>query len=258
MKLFPRIMLAALVALAVHVGAERPGHAYELRPISRVFASSGSNATQSFEVVNDTKERIALTVGFQTLERDEAYVESNRDADDDFLAYPSQMIVSPGGKQTVRVTWLGNPTPRQELTYRIVVNQVPIETLDRAAKPVAQPVGQVRVLLNYRGTLYIRPAGAAPRVSFDRAEPAKDGGGADRLALTLRNSGSAMGVVKACAISVRPADNSGPAVELSAEALAGVRQTRILAGGKRRYLLPWPPKLALGKVVATGRCTAEP
>src|SRR4051794_37884973 len=99
MKHFHRIVLSTLVALGVHAGAERLGQAYELKPISRVFASSGSNATQSFEVVNDTKERIALTVSFQTLARDEAYVETNRDADDDFLAYPSQMIVSPGGKQ---------------------------------------------------------------------------------------------------------------------------------------------------------------
>ena len=98
------ILVCAIIA--VQLAGQSAGWAYELKPISRVFAPSGSRATQAFEIANDGAERIALTISFSTLERDESYAETNRDAGDEFLAYPAQMILAPGGRQTVRVTWL--------------------------------------------------------------------------------------------------------------------------------------------------------
>ena len=55
-------------------------------------------------------------------------VETNRDADEEFLAYPAQVIVPANGKQTIRVTWLGAAKLTREQTYRIVVTQVPSVT----------------------------------------------------------------------------------------------------------------------------------
>src|SRR5689334_913644 len=92
-----------------------PCAAYTLNPISRVFAPTGSESTQFFEVANPGGQRVALTVSFLVLERDIDYVETNREADDEFLVYPSQMIVPAGGKQVIRVTWLGTANPTQEL-----------------------------------------------------------------------------------------------------------------------------------------------
>src|SRR3990167_3997979 len=101
-----RIVFAASLLI---LASARPSLAYKLEPISRVFAPSGSNATQSFEIINDGAERGAVTISVTTLERDEAYVEINRDAEDDFLIYPAQIVLSPGKRQTVRLTWLGDP-----------------------------------------------------------------------------------------------------------------------------------------------------
>ncbi|MBA3463591.1 MAG: molecular chaperone [Deltaproteobacteria bacterium] len=170
-----RLLIAA--SLLVQLIGERTSDAYRLEPISRVFAPTGSKATQSFEINNDGNERIALVVSVQTLERDDSYVETNRDAEDEFLIYPPQMVLSPGKRQTLRVTWLGDTNLAREKAYRIVVQQVPIEQLDPTAKNTTTPDGRVRVLLNYRGTLFIRPLRAAPKISIEAAPGSPVNGG---------------------------------------------------------------------------------
>jgi fimbrial chaperone protein len=250
------LLLLIAAAVIVQLVGETTAAAYQLVPISRVFAPNGSQATQSFELVNSGRERVALVISFETLARDESYVEHNVEADDDFLAYPSQVILGPGARQTVRVSWLGAPSPTSELAYRIVVTQVPIETLDRAAVPDAVAAGKIRVLLNYRGTIFIRPAKAAPSVSVESAIVAIDKAHGKLLAITLANSGTAHGRVRGCSLRAVPA-TGGPEVLLSAAVLEPLRNTRVLARSKRRYLVAWPNDLAVGPVKVSGRCSVE-
>jgi fimbrial chaperone protein len=243
--LFATVILALGPAASVSAG-------YKVEPISRVFAPSGSEATQSFEVINDGDRRLAVTVSFATLERDLDYVESNHDADDEFLVYPPQIILAAGARQTVRVTWLGTPTPAHELGYRIIVQQVPIALLDRTAAPDVS-AGKMQIHMTYRGTVLIRPPHAAPKITVDSATSVtRDGSTA--LALVLRNAGSAMGVVGSCAVQISQG-SSGP-VDVPASVTAALANTRILAGGTRRYYLVWPGAPSSGTVKASGRCVA--
>jgi fimbrial chaperone protein len=250
------IVLVIATVFVVLVAEPSASAAYQLEPISRVFSPSGSNATQAFELVNSGVERIALTISFATLERDEAYVETNHDADDEFLAYPAQMILAPGTRQTVRVTWLGTPKPAHELAYRILVTQVPLGVLDHAARVEDRPQGSLRILLSYRGTLFIRPPDAAPRISLHGAAPATAADGSRALAITLENTGTAVGMVTGCAVRLAPV-GGGSAISLSPAALAALHNTRVFGGGKRRFLIPWPADLAPGPVNATGQCSVE-
>jgi fimbrial chaperone protein len=245
------ILIAA--AMTGALGAA-PCAAYTLKPISRVFAPSGSEATQFFEVANPGRERVALTVSFATLERDVDYVETNHDADDEFLVYPPQMIIAPGGKQTIRVTWLGAPTPAQELAYRIKVQQVPLAALDHAA--AAPAAGAVRVLVTYNGSIFIRPAHAAPSIRPDSASRTRDPGGHEAIAIVLANAGGALGLVRSCTLRVTAGDQ--PAIELPPPMLSGLANTRVLAGGRRRYLVAWPPALNRAALKVTGQCGVTP
>ena len=240
-----------LLALAVTLLDAAPAAAYRLEPISRVFAPSGSKSMQTFELVNDGSAKIALSISFETLARDEAYRETNRDAEDEFLAYPAQLILAPGARQTVRVTWLGAPNPARELAYRIVVVQVPLERLDRTAKPEVAPNGQLRITMSYRGTLFIRPAKAAPQLTLHGVKRESPTG----LAITLANTGTAVALVKHCELRVSA---GGREVVLPAASVSSLHNTRVLAGGKRRYVIATPAGLGAGPVTATGRCTFEP
>lgn len=243
------------IAVAVQLLGETESAAYQFEPISRVFAPAGSKATQSFEVVNDGAERIAITVSFATLDRDDAYVESNRDAEDEFLAFPAQVIIPPGGKQTVRVTWLGTTKLAREQAYRIIIAQVPLGLLDKTA-PATAPTGKLQVMMSYRGTLFIRPANAAPKIVLRDAELVTSPGGR-MLAVTLENTGTAVGLVKSCALQLTPAAGGTP-IALALATPATLGNTRVLAGNRRRYVVPWPSQLLPGPVKATGQCSVAP
>jgi len=255
MKPFLMFFVAALL---VQLFGESQGLAYQFEPISRVFAPAGSEATQSFTLTNGSTERVALTISFQTLERDASYVETNHDADDEFLAYPPQVILAPGSKQKVRVSWLGEPNPARELTYRIVVEQVPIEVLDPTAKPAVPLAGEVRVLLNYRGTLFIRPPKATPKIAVVAAAPTPGANGSSLLAVTLRNAGLAMGTVRGCTLRLTPTSGGATTLDLVESDLVPLRDTRILAGDDRRYLISWPAAMPLGPLNVVGSCTFTP
>jgi len=250
-------VLVIVTVFAVQLVTQSTSAAYQLEPISRVFSPSGAKATQSFEVVNSGDRRIAVMISFAALERNERYVETNHDAEDEFLAYPPQMILAPGTRQTVRVSWLGTPNPARELAYRIIVTQVPLEQLDHSARSEDQPHGQMRVMLNYRGTLFIRPPKAAPRIVLHGAEIETAADGTRGLAITLDNAGTAVGLVKDCALRLA-STAGGPDIALSSAALAGLRNTRVLAGGRRRYTVPWPADLTPGRVNVTGQCLVDP
>ena len=248
-------ILSAVLALAIQAVAATPSFAYQLNPMSRVFSPSGSEATQSFEIVNEGKERIALEVSMASVERDESYVETNKNADDEFLVFPPQIIVPAGGRQTGRVTWLGDPNLTSERAYRLIVQQLPIEQVDPAAKGAARLAGQVQILITYKGSIFIRPRNAAPKLALDHAEPAKGTDGADVLALVLVNTGSAGARVAGCVVHLTA---GGKSIDLPAAALAPVKKSRVFAGTRRRYLLPWPKALPIGPVAATGKCDVEP
>jgi fimbrial chaperone protein len=247
------LIVAACVALPA-----APALAFELRPISRVFAPSGSQATQSFEVRNDgSRDRIAVEVSIWTMQRDDDYVESNRPADDEFLVYPPQIILAPGARQMVRVTWVGDANPARELAFRIVAEQLPIALPQAAdADQAVKPVGGLRVLLTFRGTMFIRPRKAQPQVSLRSAEPATTPQGARALAVTLVNTGAAHGRLERCSLRV---SSGAPAIsiDLPAAEMKPMLQTRVLAGSRRRYLLAWPRGLPAGPLTATGRCDLE-
>jgi fimbrial chaperone protein len=243
-----KVAFLMVAALFVHLAGERVGDAYNLEPISRVFAPAGSGSTQSFQLTNSGTERVALTVSFTTLELDADHAETNRGADDDFLVYPPQILLAPNSKQTVRVTWLGSPTPASELVYRIVVQQVPVELLDKTAP--ATPTGKLKVLVTYRGSLYIRPAAAAPNVVLQSATLAKVNERTS-LVVTLRNAGTAVGLVKGCNVLVRTPTGT---IEVPSASVSGIANTRVLARHTRRYTLPWSTTLEPGAVSIAGKC----
>ena len=105
--------------------------------------------------------------------------------------------------------------------------------------------------MSYRGTLFIRPAKAAPRVTLHGVKRES----ATTLAITLANSGSAVGLVKHCELRVSA---GGREVVLPAASVTSLLNTRVLAGDKRRYVIANPAALGVGPVTATGRCSFEP
>lgn len=157
--------------------------AFQLQPMSASIDPVADVPAAMFEVSNTGIETIAVQLRATTRSIDPDGTEFNRDASSQLQIFPSQLILRPDQRQTVRVRWVGDNRPTHELPFRLVAEQLPIN-LDRTSTEQSG----VRMLLRYRATVYVAPVGTRSDVqvedlSVDRA--------AGEVTLALVNRGTA-------------------------------------------------------------------
>jgi fimbrial chaperone protein len=169
-------------------------------------------------------------------------------ADDDFLIYPIQVILKAGATQTVRVTWVGESDPKQELAYRLVSQQVPINLKKPEVGKSTTPKAKIEILIKYMGSLYIRPADVQPKLVLDSVIAQTDKG-KPAIAIILDNQGSGRASLKTYSLNLTSA---GKTVILKPDQLKEVvTGQNILANHKRRFIFSYPADLPQGTVTAT-------
>ena len=225
-----------------------PALAFKLEPISRVFEPAGAGATQSYEVINDSAEQIAVELSMAERKISLEGQETTESADDDFLVYPSQIVLPPQGVQSVRVTWLGNPNPEKELAYRIIAEQLPINLNNPEESQAETTSGAIKVMFRYIGSVYIRPKNAESKVVLNGITHEKGTDGNDRLVITFDNQGTRRAVLSELNLNLT---SQGSQLTLKPEQLEGVNNGVILAGNQRRFSMPWPQQLPIGEVTGT-------
>jgi len=227
---------------------------FQLTPLSVQFAPTGQRATQSFLVSNTGKKATAIQIRMVKRQIDINGKEINTDADDDFILYPPQMLVKAGERQTVRVTWVGNANPAQELSYRIIAEQLPIDSSEiRQAQNGT--TFTLKILFKYIGSVYIVPPNVSPKVSLESAvcqgETDKTGKKDNKLQLTFANQGTAHALLTNLRLNLAPIGKESNPVKLEAKQLTGVNGENMLAGSKRQFSLPCPAGLPNDKLSGT-------
>jgi fimbrial chaperone protein len=220
--------------------------AFSLTPMTVSLEPSGKEATRSFVVDNNSNEKIAVQISMVERQMDLKGLEKFPEADDDFIVYPPQLILGPNEKRTVRVTWVGNPKPTKELAYRIIAEQLPVDT-EKQEKPKG---AVIRMLLKYQGALYITPKGVKPELSVQSAglEPKLK---PEKLAITIENKGLAHIVLKEPTLIVTPVSKAAAqvtSVKIYAADLNEINGQNVLASSKRKFLVNWPAHLPKGPV----------
>ena len=220
--------------------AAQPAHGFKLVPIVMDFAPSGRDASQAFRVENDSEQRVAAQISMLKRDMELDGKEINADGDDDFVVHPSQILLGPKETQTVRVKWVGERKPSQELAYRIVAEQLPVNlTKERQAG------AKIDILVRYFGSVYIVPKGARSNVVLDSVSAQRDEKGTNQVAIVLHNRGTAHTVLRDLQLKLQAGDKT---VELGPDELKGMAGENILAGKKRRFVLPRPAGLPDGPV----------
>ena len=233
------LLLTALFLLASVPAAL----AFTLVPIKMEFEPAGRGASQAFRLENDSSNTVPVQLSMLTRQMDLDGKETNTPAEDDFLVYPPQVLLKPNEVQTVRVKWLGTPKPEKELAYRILAEQLPVNL--EKEKPGES---RINVLVRYLGSVYIVPKGAKAEVVLESTAPQTDAAGKRRIELIFHNRGKAHSMLNDLRLKIQA---GGKTVELGPEALPNVAGENVLAGQKRRFLLPWPEGLPEGPVQVT-------
>ena len=240
---FPKFSLIFFLLL----GNIQPSFAFTVMPISRTFTPTGSASTQSYDLVSDKPETEAIEMSVVKREMDLDGKETYVPADDDFLIYPSQIILKGGTTQTVRVTWVGEPDPKKELAYRLVSQQIPIDLKKPEVVKSTTVTAKVSILMKYMGSLYIRPADVQPKVVLESIIAQTDKG-KPAIAMILDNQGSGRASLANYSLNLTSA---GKTVILKPDQLKEVTNQNILANHKRRFIFPHPADLPQGTVTAT-------
>src|SRR5690606_11861060 len=100
--------------------------AFRMSPMVVQFSPEASKATQVLTLENSTSGKVPVQVEGFTRDLD-SHGEEIRTKTEDFIIYPGQLVLLPGEKRNVRVTWAGSLTDGKEQSYRIIASQLPVD-----------------------------------------------------------------------------------------------------------------------------------
>ncbi|MCM2276720.1 MAG: fimbria/pilus periplasmic chaperone [Oligoflexia bacterium] len=218
---------------------------FDFSPIVANLTPTGSGASASFIVQNgeETKLPVQISIVHRNPDTDgkEEHVETP-DIDEMIQVYPAQLVLGPKERRTVRITWVGDPKPKAELAFRMIAEELPFSLEED--KKSNKPVARVRIATKYVGSLYVRPAGAAPQIVI-KGESTKDK--QPRLSLEIQNVGTAHRVLEGLKLKLTPVAG-GTEYSFTEPQLNFFARENVLAGRTRRYVLDWPKGFPIGPV----------
>lgn len=192
---------------------------------------------------------VEISILKRTVDIDGKLEHNSVEHDEDFIVYPSQVIIYPGEAQNVQIQWVGKKFPKEQTAYILYVKQVSIPmATPEAAK--SRAVGAVVVEMNYEGLITLKPEGIKADVQVVSAKMVKDENDDPKLEILFQNDGTARFKFEKLNISVQSLENGRVTSEQTySPVLAKTAiEEKIYPGYQRRMILPWPQKLPFGPV----------
>ena len=231
------LLCGLIVALITPVTA----YAFKLVPMSVKMAPSGRGATESFVVDNSGAKPIAVEMKVFVRSMTEDGEDVLTEEEDDFVVFPSQMVIMPGESQVVRLQWLGQQDPERELAYRLIAEQLPLnldeEVIDGS---------RINVLFRYVASVYIVPKRRLQADVKITSAYIEEGDG-NSLIIIAHNKGAKHSILREATLKLKSSTTS---VELASEQLPGLAGANILVGHTRKFVLPAPAGLQAGTLDA--------
>lgn len=160
------VLAVALVIMAI------AGAAWAMRvsPMVSELTTTGAGSAARIEVGNVGSVALPFETRITRMEVDADGNIVETDADEDFLVFPPQGVVPTGGRQVVRVQWVGDSSIDTSRAYYLWVRQLPVATDPNT--PEDGGAVQVTVLYTMKALIVVAPPGAEPKVEVVSVKPA--------------------------------------------------------------------------------------
>lgn len=239
-----------LLLVALSAFATNQAWALSFEPLSVRFAPSGRDSIQTVRVQNTQAESIAVRIQVTTRELQPGGEEVRRPADDRFVVFPNRLYLHPGQTQAVRVQWRGGGELRQELAYRIIVEQVAVQ---QESLPVSHASTSLRFTYRYVGALYVTPRNARPDLvlhSYRTVTAPEDHRADTLLVLEFENRGTGHAIVDGATLVVRGTTRTGEVVRylFASDQLRPLAGANFLAGARLVQTVQLPQPLAADSI----------
>lgn len=243
--------LVLLAVFAAFSAVALPAWAMRVSPMVVEMETRGTNAVARIEVQNINPGSLAFQTRVFRMTIDENGKMIETPADDQFLIFPPQGVLPGGGRQVVRLQWVGNPDLAASEAFYVSVEQLPVKLEPGETDTIA---AQVQILYNMRALVVVAPPGAKPDVSAGSVRqvnyqpPAPPGSDVlpplqDGVEVVLRNEGQRHAMMANFGWQLVGTDREGKylRVDISPEELnRAVGTGYVPALGQRKFNLPVP------------------
>lgn len=213
-----------LIFLVIFIFLSTSANAFKFSPMSTTLGVSKKDNTVLFYLENDSDQPIAVSLGLVTRVMDSDGTETNQSVSNELNVYPSQLIIPPNEKRSVKVSWLGKENPEKEKSYRLIAEQLPIE-LDSKVKKKAS----IKVLLRYSAALYVNSEEYSSDVKFEKMET-----NSTHVIFKINNVGKAHQVLSNLSMVIKN-EESKKELKLTSDDLKGMTGENILALSERSF-----------------------
>lgn len=221
--------------------------AFEVSPIILKGAPSGSKASFSITAFNpgDTKTPIQIAVYHREpdINGKEDY-EKAKDASELFQIIPSQVILKPKERKTIRITYMGDKNLKAEQAFRFVAEEFPVNVSD-SSKVKNKTVASISILSKYVGSIFITPEGSLPNLTATATLDKADG--TNKMLLVFKNSGTAHKILSELKMKIS-IENDKKEYEFSSDSIQAIGNQNILAGKEWRIAIPWPKEIPMSPI----------
>ena len=227
-RLFALLFLLTFMSLALF--------AYQFSPLNVTFEPSGGGSAKVYTIVNDSDSAIAIEVSAVKRSITIHGEEYNEDASQYFTIQPSKMIINPQSTQLVRVQYRGPRTVTEELSFRIISEQIPYST---GAKSEGE--GQmISFLFVYSTSAYVQPGKIVEKVETT-ASINED----EKLEIVFTNKGSVHQLLNDLSVTIK--GNNGSNYTLTDEDMGAIKGSNLLCGASLRIVMDVPSALSGAK-----------
>jgi fimbrial chaperone protein len=226
------VLLSLVTPLCLSVTAM----AFDLSPMEMEYSPGDGQNSKTFTVENNASTPVAAQLRVYRRSSDANGVEQ-RTATDDFMVFPSQVMLGANEKRAIRVTFKGPSVTSEEKAYRLVAEQLPLST-----DPVvpAGPKVQLKYLLKFVASIYVTPKKGNANVVVESVVPQ-----GEKLQVTLANLGTKHKTLKGAHFLLK---GQGRSTELEGESMKMLDQKNLLPGARTTIVVNRPANLPTGPV----------
>lgn len=224
-----RFKRAALsFACAVFLLVPDLASAMSVTPIHVEMTSAGSGGRAQVTVANDSSAPLPVEAVIQKLSLGEDGSQQLSKGGDDFLVFPPQAMIPPGGSQVFRVQWVGEPVIDTSQSFMLSMNQIPVKL----------PEGQtsVQVVMSFGVVINVAPPQGKPALKLVGVGVAKSKGGKRHPTITVENPTKIHALLPQSTIQVAGGGWSHQFTPLELREKIGIGLVQ--PGRKRRFVLP--------------------
>lgn len=220
-----RLLVAATLAIGAGLA---PAAAMSVTPVHVEMGPAGSTARTQITVTNSSDQPMPVETALEKLSLDEAGNRRTTKAGEEFLVFPPQAIIPPGGTQVFRVQWVGEPMLERSESYLLSISQVPVK--------LPKGPSRLQVVMSFGVVINVAAAEGTASLKIVGTGTTTDASGKRRPTIIVENSSKMHALLPDGSLSISAGGFSHTLSQAEMREKIGIGLVQ--PGKRRKFVLP--------------------